>query len=98
MSTAYQDFFGISTVEAIYCGCYPLLVKRLNYPALIPTAYPDACLFYEGRVYDALRGYLTQRPATPPELAAHVAHFDWRTQAPRYDAALAALTRTPHLL
>ncbi len=93
VSTAQQDFFGISLVEALYCGCYPLLVKRLNYPALIPPAHHKACLFHEGHVYDALRNYLTQRPATPPELAAHVAQFAWTRQAPRYDAALAALQR-----
>jgi glycosyltransferase involved in cell wall biosynthesis len=32
ISTATQDFFGISMVEAIYCGCWPVLANRLNYP------------------------------------------------------------------
>ena len=27
--TSIHDFFGISVVEAIYCGCTPLLPKRL---------------------------------------------------------------------
>lgn len=34
--TSNQEFFGISVMEAIYCGAYPLLPKRLTYPDLIP--------------------------------------------------------------
>ena len=30
--TSRQDFFGGSVVEAIYCGCTPVLPKRLAYP------------------------------------------------------------------
>ncbi len=39
--TSLQDFFGISTVEAIYCHTIPLLPNRLAYPEHIPfsTAY-----------------------------------------------------------
>jgi len=33
--TSKQDFFGASTVEAIYCGCYPLLPNRLAFPEII---------------------------------------------------------------
>jgi glycosyltransferase involved in cell wall biosynthesis len=33
--TSNQDFFGASTVEAIYCGCYPLLPNRLAFPEII---------------------------------------------------------------
>jgi len=33
--TSNQDFFGASAVEAIYCGCYPLLPNRLAFPEII---------------------------------------------------------------
>ena len=32
--TSHQDFFGISIVEAVSYGCYPILPKRLTYPDL----------------------------------------------------------------
>ena len=37
--TSNQDFFGISIMEAIYCGVYPILPKRLTYPELLPDIY-----------------------------------------------------------
>lgn len=33
--TSNQEFFGISVMEAVYCGCYPILPNRLTYPELI---------------------------------------------------------------
>ena len=40
--TSRQEFFGASLVEALYCGCYPVLPTRLTYPELIPyDRYPD---------------------------------------------------------
>ncbi len=32
--TSNHDFFGISVMEAIYSGCYPILPNRLTYPNL----------------------------------------------------------------
>lgn len=91
VSTAYHDFFGASTCEAIYCGCLPLLPKRLNYPALIPPAFHDLCLYLEGQVGQRLADLVSRPIAAPPALREHVSQFDWTVQAPRYDAALAAL-------
>ena len=34
--TSRQDFFGISAVEAMYCGVYPLLPDRLAFPEHVP--------------------------------------------------------------
>ena len=34
--TSHQDFFGISIMEALYCGCIPCLPKRLSYTELVP--------------------------------------------------------------
>ncbi len=42
VSTARQENFGISMVEAMRCGCIPLLPGRLSYPEVLPVEYhPD---------------------------------------------------------
>ncbi len=34
VSTAVHEFFGISVIEAVRAGCFPMLPKRLSYPEL----------------------------------------------------------------
>ena len=93
VSTAQQDFFGISTCEAIYCGCTPLLPRRLNYPALLHPIYHDRYLYGEGELVEVLRRTLAAREATPRNLRGFVSQFDWSQMAPVYDAALAPLAK-----
>lgn len=91
VSTAQHDFFGVSTCEAIYCGCYPLLPHRLNYPDLIPEALHADHLYLEGEIYFRLRDYLAAPRPPLPDLRAHIRRYGWDEQAPRYDEALASL-------
>ena len=48
VSTAIQENFGISVVEAMAMGCFPLLPQRLSYPEILPVPYHSYCL-YRGR-------------------------------------------------
>lgn len=34
VSTAFHEFFGISVIEAVRAGCFPILPQRLSYPEL----------------------------------------------------------------
>ena len=39
VSTANHEFYGISALEAITAGCFPLLPNRLSYPSIIQNLY-----------------------------------------------------------
>ena len=95
VSTAIHEFFGIAIVEAIYCGCFPVLPRRLAYPELIPQQYHEDCLYedFEG-LLARLRWSLAhpdQARGLAAELRPAVARFDWAQMAPRYDDELEAL-------
>jgi glycosyltransferase involved in cell wall biosynthesis len=47
VSTALHDFFGAAVVEAMYCGCRPILPWRLAYPQFVPEAYRARCLYHD---------------------------------------------------
>ena len=49
VSTAIHEFFGISIVEAIAAGAYPVLPKRLAYPELLPDKNHDI-FFYDNSI------------------------------------------------
>ncbi|MDY0312634.1 MAG: DUF3524 domain-containing protein [Desulfobacterales bacterium] len=93
--TSRQDFFGISLVEALYCGCYPLLPKRLTYPELVPfEKYPE--VFYEDdhALVEKLTSAVKDIDTIRRRGFRHcVEGYDWRTMAPLYDALLEAAGR-----
>jgi glycosyltransferase involved in cell wall biosynthesis len=95
VSTAIQENFGISVVEAVAAGCHPLLPRRLAYPEVIPSAYHDACLYDDD---EALAGrliaLLSSPPVTPPPgLAAAMQRYSWDRLAAEYDALFEESTR-----
>ena len=45
ISTADHEFLGISILEAVEAGAFPLLPNRLSYPELIPPSLHAACLY-----------------------------------------------------
>lgn len=87
VSAAVQEFFGIAVLEAMYCGCVPVLPRRLSYPELLPPETHAACLYDDGRLADRLQDVI----ARLPELRRHdfpavAAHYDWSRLAAQYDA------------
>ncbi len=92
VSSAWQEFFGISVCEAIYCGCLPILPDRLNYPDLLTGALKPVCLYQRDRLTAQLRFHLESGLAFDTSaLREKIAGYDWRRMAPRYDAELEAL-------
>jgi glycosyltransferase involved in cell wall biosynthesis len=54
VSTAEHEFFGLSVMEAIAAGAYPLLPERLTYPEILDLANDKTAqgFFYDGTTQD----------------------------------------------
>ena len=93
VSTAIHEFFGAAVVEACYCGCFPLLPRRLSYPELIPTELHAACLYAggEGLVARLRQAILDVNSLRAGVLRVHMASYDWQKMAPVYDEHMEAV-------
>lgn len=97
--TSVHDFFGISVVEALYCGCYPLLPHRLAYPEHVPEGLHAQCFYTD---YDDLVRRLAQVCNSHPvacasEIRHHVAGYAWEQMAPEYDDLFGRVVKDPPL-
>jgi glycosyltransferase involved in cell wall biosynthesis len=94
VSSALQEFFGIGVVEAMACGCAPILPRRLNYPSLIPTAlHADHLYDDEAGMVKLLLGALTRAGTGRDTWRAVAAPYAWPQAAPRYDTLFAELAK-----
>ena len=91
--TSRQDFFGGSVIEAMYCGCIPLLPNRLAFPEHIPVEYHSQ-LLYESEIdfYEKLKRMILNLNQTIP-VKNFVAGYDWTTFVSYYDEAVLNLTK-----
>lgn len=78
VSSAIQEFFGISIIEALYCGCIPVLPKRLTYPSLLPEVYHQTCLYRSPQE-------LVERLCATMERVDELRQIDWKGVAEVYD-------------
>jgi len=88
--TCHQHFFGGSVIEAMYCGCFPLLPYRLAFPEIFPPEVRFACFYKDTRdlverLVNAVREVEQVRKVNFRDVAKR---YDWRRLAPMYDACL----------
>lgn len=94
--TSNQDFFGASIVEAVYCGCWPLLPRRLAYPELIPEQYASDVFYEDDRNMPERLAALCRDGAPAGDLRTAVAGYDWSVMAPVYDEIMENISSREH--
>ncbi|MCF8066593.1 MAG: DUF3524 domain-containing protein [Desulfarculaceae bacterium] len=86
VSTALQEYFGISVAEAVWAGCSPLVPDALVYPEL----YPAQFRYPSGELTPALLE-LARRPnsARQQDYRPLAQNFTWQSQAPAWQKMIA---------
>ncbi|OQX96077.1 glycosyl transferase family 1 [candidate division KSB1 bacterium 4572_119] len=85
--TSNQDFFGASAVEAVYCGCYPLLPNRLAFPEVMRYENNPA-YFYDSfeQLVGKLEVMLGEKKYLDREnLSLAVEKYSWEKMIIQYD-------------
>ncbi len=97
ISTAQQENFGISVVEAIRYGCVPLLPARLVYPEIIPAGFHSDVLYKDkNELVQKLTRLITNYPGFQVlrrELSIAMGRFAWSNLIDRYDDELEKIVR-----
>ncbi|MBO6517909.1 MAG: DUF3524 domain-containing protein [Bacteroidia bacterium] len=83
-----QEFFGLSVLEAVYCGVQPILPNRLSYPSL----YDDRSIFYETN--EEFKAQLRESllKGEPSDYRHLAEQFSWEKVIPVYMDALAKVS------
>ncbi|TES88045.1 MAG: DUF3524 domain-containing protein [Desulfobacteraceae bacterium] len=95
ISTAKQENFGISVVEAIRYGCIPLLPDRLSYPEIIPKAFHDDFFYKDhAELVEKLCFLISNYPQFKikrQKLSEAMGRFAWENVIDQYDEILEKL-------
>ncbi len=95
VSTAQQENFGISVVEAVRSGCFPLLPASLAYPEVIPEQFHPHVLYHDLddlviRLHRLVNHYADYQ-AIRFNLAKAMERYAWNNVIERYDSLLESL-------
>lgn len=97
--TSRQDFFGGSVVEAIYCGCHPILPERLAYPDHVdPSSHPELYYKRHDEAVERLSALIASGAwAQACDLSGAMERYDWSNCIDRYDTAFQQEGNAPSL-
>jgi len=93
ISSAIQENFGISVIEAASAGCWPLLPRRLAYPEVMPGWVGKACFWDDEQDLEAslertLGKSPEQRACLTTPLSRWMKRYDWNHQSRKLDESL----------
>jgi len=95
VSTAIQENFGLSIVEAIQCGCFPLLPNRLSYPELIPEEYHLSVLYNtDDELFSHLATIIEKKLYTQKTISQKFMVHRWENRIDDYDNLFNTLLMT----
>ena len=99
ISTAIQENFGISIVEAVRFGCLPLVPNRLAYPEIIPANAHHLCLYdtFEdlvAKLSDILLQF-SRHESLRQHLSDAMGQYDWTIRIAEFDREFARLASLP---
>jgi glycosyltransferase involved in cell wall biosynthesis len=81
ISTSLHEFFGISILEGVRAGCFPLVPDRLSYPELFDKRFR----YNEGTLYQVLKDHLARKSTLDrDEYVDMTEKYSWNFQGPRY--------------
>lgn len=98
VSTAVQENFGYSIVEAVKAGCVPLLPDRLSYPEIIPHEFHELVLYKNYRDLLGKAGAYLSNPELLSngffkELFIKMENYSWEKRTGEYDDILEKLSK-----
>ncbi len=92
VSTAIQENFGISVVEAVRHGCFPLLPNRLSYPEIMPEKFHNKIIYTStSNLREKLEKFLQESNkylSMGQSLSEYTARFSWEIIVKQYDKIL----------